>query len=195
MLLGERHLGRSVRAHHRRRRDRAARAGFTYVELLVALGIVTVLMALVLPVIGRVKSSANAVRCQSNLHHIAQGFQHYAMNNGGRLPDPLALDQSWERFLQSYVAGADAFRCPADEELIVSLGSSYDWRDTGDASTTLAGANFAEAKPDTVIAYDALPNWHAKGKMNAARADGSATSMDTRDCLGNIMTPLRAKAP
>jgi hypothetical protein len=32
--------------------------------------------------------------------------------------------------------------------------------------------------------------------MNAARADGSAASMNTRECLADIMTPLRSlKSP
>ena len=209
-LVAKRHPGRCTRARRRfivgdargvlsrpaLSRPALSRPAFTYVELLVALGIVSVLVALLLPVLGRMKASARSVRCTSNLHQIAVGFQHYAMNNGGRLPDPLGADLSWERVLLPYVQSANSYCCPADDELFVSLGSSYDWRDTGDALTTLAGAMLTDAKPDTVLAYDALPNWHAPGKMNAARVDGSATLMETRDALGNVMTPLRGmKSP
>jgi type II secretory pathway pseudopilin PulG len=168
-----------------------ARTAFSYVELLVALGIIAILAALLLPVVGRMRSSARSARCASNLHQIALGFQHYAMTNGGRLPDPLAIDQSWERVLRPYLRSADIYRCPADNEIAASLGSSYDWRDTGDAQTTLAGAAFTDARPETVLAYDALPNWHAPGSMTAARVDGSTSLMNTHDCLGDVMTPLR----
>jgi prepilin-type N-terminal cleavage/methylation domain-containing protein len=170
-----------------------ARRGFTYVELLVAMGIIAVLLVLLLPVIGRVKASARGVRCASNLHQIALGFQHYAMSNGGRLPEPLAIDLAWERVLLPYVGSDEIYKCPADDELFTSLGSSYDWRDTGDAGTTLAGALMTEAKPDTTLVFDALPNWHAPGKMYAARLDGSAALMNTRECLADVMTPLRGK--
>jgi type II secretory pathway pseudopilin PulG len=159
--------------------------------MLVALGILAILVALLLPVIGRMRSSSRSVRCASNLHQIVMGFQHYAINNGGRLPEPLAIDLSWERVLRPYLPSADVYRCPADNEIAASLGSSYDWRDTGDALTTLAGAAITDARPETVLVYDSLPNWHAPGKMNAARLDGSATLMSTRDCLGDVMTPLR----
>lgn len=191
-LIGRCHLGRFVRRPRCRTGGRSgARPAFTYVELLVALGIVAVLAALLLPVIGQMRSSSRSVRCASNLHQIALGFQHYAMNNGGRLPEPLALDRSWERVLRPLLQSADIYRCPADNEIAGSLGSSYDWRDTGDILTTLAGAAISDARPDSVLVYDSLPNWHAPGKMTAARVDGSATLMTARDCLGDVMTPLR----
>jgi type II secretory pathway pseudopilin PulG len=169
-----------------------ARTAFSYVELLVVLGIIAILAALLLPAIGRMKSSARSVRCTSNLHQIALGFQHYAIDNGGHLPEPLAIDLSWERVLLPYIQNANVYLCPADDEIAGSLGSSYDWRDTGDALTTLAGAAITDARPETVLVYDSLPNWHAPGKMNAARVDGSTSLMITRDCLGDLMTPLRS---
>lgn len=189
-LVGVPHFGSDHRA--RRPVGSRARPGFTYVELLVALGIVSVLAALLIPVVGRMRASARGVRCASNLHQIALGFQHYAMNNGGRLPEPLALDLPWERVLLPYLQNSDSYKCPADNELAVSLGSSYDWRDTGDALTTLAGAAITDGKPYTVLVYDMLPNWHEPEKMAAARVDGSAGLMDARDCLTDIMAPLRS---
>jgi type II secretory pathway pseudopilin PulG len=190
-LVSNRHLGRCLRPRGHSGAG-GVRTAFSYVELLVALGIIAVLIALLLPVVGRMKMSARSVRCASNLHQIALGFQHYAVNNGGRLPEPLAIDLSWERVLRPYLQNGDVYRCPADHEVAESLGSSYDWRDTGDALTTLAGAAITDAKPESVLVYDSLPNWHEAGKMNAARVDGSASLMNTRDCLGDLMTPLRS---
>jgi len=191
-LVGTRHLGRHLRARRRASGGGGGTPAFTYVELLVALGIVSVLAALLIPVVGRMKASARGVRCASNLHQIALGFQHYAMNNGGRLPDPPAIDLPWERVLLPYVQNTDLYKCPADDEIATSLGSSYDWRDTGDAQTTLAGAAITDGKPGTVLVYDVLPGWHAPGQMTAARVDGSAGMMNARDCLADIMMPLRS---
>src|SRR5690348_16604417 len=129
-LVRTRQLGRRICGA--RHQAGGARAGFSYVELLVALGIITILTALLLPMVGRMKATARSVRCTSNLRQTALGFQHYAMNNNGHLPDPLAIDLSWERVLLPYVQSADIFVCPADDEIAAALGSSYDWRDTGD---------------------------------------------------------------
>jgi type II secretory pathway pseudopilin PulG len=189
--VGTRHLGRHLPAR-RRSGDGGSRPAFTYVELLVALGIVTILAALLIPIVGRMQASARGLRCTTNLRQISLAFKHYAMDNNGRLPDPPALDLPWERVLLAYVGSAELYKCPADAEVAASLGSSYDWRDTGDALTTLAGAALSDGKPATVLVYDALPSWHAPGKMGAARVDGSAGLMNARDCLADVMTPLRS---
>src|SRR5438128_9159162 len=80
---------------NRSRRRRLTR-GFSLVELLVVMFILVVLIALLLPVLTRVRKSANSVNCVSNLRQIAVAFQQYASGNRGRLPDPLASDMSWE---------------------------------------------------------------------------------------------------
>jgi hypothetical protein len=72
-------------------------------------------------------------------------------------------------------------------------GGPADRADTGDPATTLAGAKITDGKSDTVSVFDTLPNWHVKGKMNAALTDGSACSMNTNDCLMNLMRPLPGK--
>jgi prepilin-type N-terminal cleavage/methylation domain-containing protein len=166
--------------------------GFTQLELLIVIGIIAVLLAFLLPVIGKVRRSARSVSCLSQLHQIVLAFQQYTSDNHGRLPDPLAADVSWEEMLIPYAHTPALYQCPADDELADSLGSSYDWRDTGDPTTTLAGAPITDGKSDTVLVFDTLPNWHAKGRMNAALIDGSSSSMDTSACLGNVMKPLRA---
>jgi prepilin-type N-terminal cleavage/methylation domain-containing protein len=167
---------------------------FTLLELLVVTLIIGVLAALLIPAIANVRRHARSAQCLSNLHQLAVGFQQYAFASNGRLPDPLAADLSWETTLSPYVSGgANAFACPADDELAASLGSSYDWRDTGDPATTLAGRSFTDTRiPNPVLVFDALPDWHKEGKMNAAHLDGSAESMDTQACITNLMTPLRS---
>jgi type II secretory pathway pseudopilin PulG len=170
---------------------RSAARGFTQLELLVVVGILVVLAGILVPVAAKVRRTAHSVNCISNLRQINFAFQRHAMDQGGRLPDPLAADKPWEGLLLSYVGASGVYRCPADDELANVLGSSYDWRDTGDPATTLAGALLSDAKSDTVIVYDSLPGWHAINKMNAARGDGSALSMDAAECLTNLMTPLR----
>lgn len=177
---------------HRRRASSLRQPGFTLAELLIVIGIVVVLLGLLLPAIAKARRSARSVSCLSQLHSISLAFQQHAASRGGRLPDPLAENISWEQSLLEYVQSPAIFRCPGDDELFETLGTSYDWRDTGDPASTLAGASLVIAKGDTVLVFDALPNWHVEGKMNAALVDGSTASMDIAECLTNVMSPLRA---
>jgi len=55
--------------------------GFTLIELLVVIAIVSLLMAILLPTLHRVKSQARTVACQSNLHQWGLMFSMYAAAN------------------------------------------------------------------------------------------------------------------
>jgi prepilin-type N-terminal cleavage/methylation domain-containing protein len=179
----------SRRPRARPRRDLLVRAhaqlrgGFTLIELLVVIGIIAVLMAILLPVVGKARASSQSVACLSNLRQISLAFQLFASDNKQFLPpasDPLKSDnQSWESHLLKYLSGRDTFRCPSDNVIFENHFSSYDWRDTGEPRTSVAGRTVLELlRPDPVIVYDALPEWHGRLRINAGLLDGSARSMD-----------------
>jgi type II secretory pathway pseudopilin PulG len=180
-------------AHGSRRRCRIA-AAFTLLELLVVAGIVAVLLALVLAMLGKARTSAGNIRCLSNLRQIGVAFTTYASDNQGRLPDPASAQMPWEAALRKYLATARVLECPADQEVFPAIGSSYDWRDTGDETTTLAGQMISGVKrQSTVLALEALPGWHARARINAVRIDGSAHTMPADECLADLQTPLRGE--
>src|SRR4051812_347688 len=76
--------------------SRQRRRAFTLVELLVVIGIIAILIAILLPVLNKVKEQANATKCMANMRELAKMWYQYANENKGlsapgRLPkfDPV----------------------------------------------------------------------------------------------------------
>ena len=61
------------------------RKGFTLIELLVVIAIIALLMSILMPALQRVRKTAKAVICQSNLHQWGISFSSYAEENNGSL--------------------------------------------------------------------------------------------------------------
>ncbi len=59
---------------------------FTLVELLIVIGIISVLMSLLLPAISRSRDSATRVQCASNMRQWGQAYHQYANENQGFFP-------------------------------------------------------------------------------------------------------------
>ncbi len=176
------------------RPGRPHRGAFTFVEMLVTMGIILILVGLTLAVVVRTRQSARNIECMSNLRAIGQAFTSYALNNNGAFPDPLRAGIRWENALVGIVPSKAVFRCASDEELYPAFESSYDWRDTGDPITTLAGRRLTDIRREgVVLAFESLPGWHAKKKMNAVRVDGSVQTYDERACLIDLVTPVNGE--
>jgi type II secretory pathway pseudopilin PulG len=157
------------------------------VELLVIIGILAVVLAILLPVLGRARNAGQSVTCLSNLRQISIGLELFAEQNNNCLPDPSQTQVSWEQSISPFVQARTAFLCPSDAELFPNVGSSYDWRDTGNVDTTLAGRDLNSIRrPDAVLAFDALPAWHCNGRLNVVRLDGSTLSMDQNEWFNNM---------
>lgn len=195
-------LTASIQPQRRRRRARTAGyasgnahgRGFTYAELLVSIGIVGILTCLVVPLVGRSRASAQSVACLSHLRQVGSAFFNYAADNDTRLPDPFEVQTSWEQLLRKYLPDSGVFRCPADGELYPAVGSSYDWRDTGRPETTLAGRPLTDSnRQDPVLAFEAMPGWHVKGRMNAVMLSGAARTLDQEVCLNDLQQPIRPR--
>ena len=60
--------------------------GFTLIELLVVISVIALLMAVLLPVLGRVRKQAQAVVCQANLRQWGIAFSVYVGDHDGRMP-------------------------------------------------------------------------------------------------------------
>lgn len=161
------------------------------VELMVVLAILLVLVTLIMSYIARARVVANQMACANNLVQIHRAFFLYASNYESRFPPPAGTypkQPSWESFLSPYLNPATAFYCPSDTDMFRLVNSSYDWRDTGNPDTNLAGKLSTSAlRQDAVMAYDSLVGWHGRHVQNAVRLDGSAFLMTDDDCAKDLL--------
>jgi prepilin-type N-terminal cleavage/methylation domain-containing protein len=77
---------------------------FTLIELLVVIAVIALLMAILLPALGRVRRQARALRCRANLKQWSTILALYTEDSRGRLPSD-RISRIW--FLRSSALGSD----------------------------------------------------------------------------------------
>lgn len=109
--------------------------GFTLVELLVVIGIITILIALLLPSLGKAREQAKSLQCQSNLKQIELGITMYCNDNRGFLmpvahylpvADVETNDGSFQNceFWPSYLIDGNYVQAPVTVGLINNFATS-----------------------------------------------------------------------
>lgn len=128
---------------------RSNKAGFTLVEIVVVIGIITLLTAILLPVLGRVREGGRRASCAAHLRQLGQAMLMYA-SDWDRFPrgmDPAdTLTAIWaddaEAFqitrstplltvvLDPYVKDDRLWQCPSDVgfDVLDSIGVALDAR-------------------------------------------------------------------
>lgn len=115
----------------RRHWRRSGTAAFTLAELLVCVGLITVLLSILLPSVGAARRHARLATCTSNIRRIFQALHAYGLLNDGRFPpnvsspapgqfwcDRKRLDELLPHGTPPNISslGGGALACPDDDE-------------------------------------------------------------------------------
>src|SRR3989304_4067404 len=68
--------------------------GFTFIELLVTIGIIAILAGLIIPMLNMARHKAQHILCVNNMRQLFIAFEQYANDNNGFLPRPNNSDTS-----------------------------------------------------------------------------------------------------
>ena len=128
----------------------ASREGFTLLELLVVVAIISLLAAILFPVFSRVRENARRTTCESNLKQIGLGLIQYVQDYDEHLPLLVTNDTSVERTedfnnpaspanalrdIEPYTKNSQIFQCPS--ATVLPPGST-----NPNAPTTFSSTNY-----------------------------------------------------
>lgn len=176
--------------------------GFTLVEVLISIVVVTILIAIGLPSISRTRESARRAQCLLQLRSLGQAIEMYRGANNDLLPhavrqvdarldelDPLpALSAHLDVTLpvmsgQAGVIARPPFVCPSDDVIGSSKGFSYSYspidlmalfpRSVAQRVITA----YLSRDPSVIILHD-LDAWHAGARPHAPLTGKNALRLD-----------------
>lgn len=108
---------------------KTARPAFSLVELLIVIAVIALLLAILLPALGKARSTAMRVKCSGNLKQIDLAMHLYLAANNQTYPcaqDPLPegywlwMGRGWRSYIKPYLGGnidvnnPSVLLCPAD---------------------------------------------------------------------------------
>lgn len=145
-------------------------AAFTLVEILVVIGIVMLLIAIMLPSLGRAREHSRQLACATNMRSIAQAVTMYADENFDSFPvtTHIAQEGGWILTVAEYLQDKRVYRCPSD--------SSTDWFRPSDS-------------PAEQLVNDRV-NSYATNVYISPRKDPPPGAIDTRSKYGFLVRRL-----
>ena len=159
---------------------------FTLVELLVAMSVMAILVAMLMPALGRGKESGRVAACQGNLHQVGLALQLYVGDNNNIMPTlydlPLTNAPTNLPAINVVLAGplgsTRVLGCPSDnQQIFQQTGSSYAWNNlvNGQNAGQLRIMNLSLAMTKIPLVFD-KQGFHAllgsKRAVNYLYADG-----------------------
>jgi prepilin-type N-terminal cleavage/methylation domain-containing protein len=178
-----------------------SRGAFTLIELMVVIAIIALLIAILMPALGKARASAKRTACGAQLKDIGVALQVYINNNRGRLPHvsqlpsigpfPLRTKKAFSiaDVLKDEITSPKAFQCPGDVSGISrtppndglsyfeSEGTSYEFRWQLNGLTLNEAAERFSRMLDTSVADNMI--WVMRDYWNFHDAKSPAPSQES----------------
>lgn len=131
-----------------------ARCGFTFLELLLVVGVIAILAAMLIPHLASARMRGWGASCADNLRQIGMGLSMYAGDYGGLYPPE---DDDLTALHPRYLQQAQVFVCPGLPMSTQPMGaeglaSSYQYQ----------GGLGSDCLPTKALSSD-LARWHHRG--------------------------------
>ena len=165
------------------------REGFTLIELLTVIAIIGILAAIIIPTVGRVRATAKASSCASQLRQISMALVLYQQENKGVLPAGSVGSPSiiWQKALKPYLPLKGQTDTSATHSIFTCPSAEYNGYTTDQLAHTYAGTGAirgpgASGAPSTLGSSSSLPRrystiaepsrtpWVVEGKAVSATA-------------------------
>jgi len=160
---------------------RIRKKAFTLVEVLVVISVVSLLMAIMLPSLGRARGLGRGLLCRSNLRQLAIAAQMYAQTYDEYYPFAYVFEMQGTKYIQR---DWDFAAVTEGSETTIEPG-------------LLWGDGMAE-KIQQCPSYDGTANWdrdpYTGYNYNASFIGGSAAVVDGRPVPGTVVKSVRASA-
>ena len=159
-----------------------SKTGFTLVELLVVMAILSLLVSIIVPSLAKVRDNARSTLCKSNLRQIGFAQYLYSVDNDDRYTEHFGISGiSWQDELLEYISSKDrvsaesVLSCPARLNQTgnqASLGINRfidfaEWNFSVDAvvnqSETILVGDMLEGDNDILFPSDAGQTWGTPG--------------------------------
>ena len=160
---------------------------FTLIELIVAIAVILVLAAIILPVSSHVIQNSKAAACTSNLRQLGAALNLYLGEHKQIMP-PLEEGRASttdnvpviDNTLNAYVPDPRVFACPADTEgIAAATGTSYAWNISLDGQSAAdltflqpSGPNIGQDSEIPILGDKEGFHPYALNKVNLLYADG-----------------------
>lgn len=159
---------------------------FTLVEILVVLGVISLLACILVPSMEIARARAASAGCLGNLKGIGLGLNMYLSENQMTMPQLKASRASVteqvpviDNTLDHYVDNVKVFTCPAGKEIAKTTGTSYYWNSilSGQPSATVNLMKLFNDLSKIPVVMD-KEGWHkyTDNKVNFLFVDGHAAT-------------------
>lgn len=161
-------------------------AGFTLVEISIVAGLIALLAAMAWPFLSRSVAKSQSATCLAHLRGLGIALNLYLSDHDGVMPrlaaaradiaeDVPVIDTA----LAPYAGSQDVFRCPADDRLAATTGTSYFYNSAlgGQRVNNLSFLGLVDATSRIPVLVD-KEGWHRVNptRVNHLFADGRVSN-------------------